>query len=257
MNRSLIFVGRFDAATCPRCGNGVARDHRYCSVCGALLPSARTAPPPRVTAVRAEAYEAGFPDSGFRHVGQYPNGPLEGADRPLLSLRPPSLTETVTIKSALLVALSLSVATGAIVYFLSTPQLPKPIVTEIPAAQAQLQQDASVQQEPSEPDAMPTTGYLSDKTLHQIDVSIKPPAVRDAVTSNTSPGTVGTTSAAGDSQQHAGESNDACQPNCQTNANVQPAKAPPHKSIFSEVSDPAALERIIHQYGWSKVSPSP
>jgi hypothetical protein len=207
-------------------------------------------------AINAESYEARFPDSGFRPVGHYPNGPLEGADRPVISLRPPGLTETVTIKAALLIAVALSVATGAIVYMLSTPQIPKPVVTEI--LPSQLQQEPSTQQESSEPDAIPTTGYLTDKTLHEIDVSIKKPTVRDTAMSNSLPGTNGTTDAVGDAQRD-GRSNTACQAsagstseaNCQTNADVQD-QAKPHKSIFSGITDPAALERMIHEYGWSK-----
>jgi hypothetical protein len=171
------------------------------------------------------------------------------------------LSETVTIKTALLVAIVLSAATGAVVYLISTEQIPKPAATDTLSSE--------VRQESSEPDANATTGYLTEKTLHEIDVSARSPTreVRDALTSTGLPQTDGATNPAVDAVrdgpsppacQQAGQSSGSASVTiCQTNADVQREQRNSRKTIFSEITDPVTLERTIHEYGWSKTTPAP
>lgn len=265
MNRGLTIVGRFGANTCPRCGHVAARDHCYCSVCGALLPSTRAEQFHRGVSLTPQTYEAKYPQSMLRQVGRYAGRLVGDPDRPALPWRPSIVSETVTIRTTLLVSIALSAATGVIVYLMSTTHVSAPVVTEAPPP-------LHVEQETSEPEAIPSGGYLTEKTLHDIDASIKTPTgnVRDLMVSNAPPKPGATNEGLGDGARD-GQSRSECQPAgqppqqvdsapqpvCQTNGAPEGERVNSRKTIFSETTDPVALERTIREYGWSKTNLSP
>ncbi|MGT2472193.1 hypothetical protein [Paraburkholderia terrae] len=136
------------------------------------------------------------------------------------------MSETVTIRTTLLVSIALSAATGVIVYLMSTTHVSAPVVTEATPP-------LHVEQETSEPEAIPSGGYLTEKTLHDIDASIKTPTgnVRDLMVSNDPPKPGATNEGLGDGA-HDRQSRSECQPAGQPPQQV----GSPHRRFARQMS---------------------
>ncbi|MBP0590961.1 zinc ribbon domain-containing protein [Paraburkholderia sp. LEh10] len=261
IDRGLAFIRRIDPTKCPRCGNAVARDYRYCSVCGAFLPGADPASvqtrSPRGTEIRI----AKAPGTALREVerDEHRLAPNHNRPAPLRSRR--LSNTTFTIRTTLAICIAVSAVTGAFTYLLCTTRIANRLAFEVPPA--------PVAHESIDNAPMASDGYLTAKTLHEIDASIATSGRNGDATLTTSTvvQTSDTTDGRDDTARN-GMSNEnlrahrsasavseagniASQATYSTNVDSGEQLVEPHPSIFSDTTNPDALERAILEHGWN------
>lgn len=258
MNKRTLFPVAMFSAVCPRCGNLIQRDQRFCTRCGAFrsaMPEANSGRSDTYSQ-RANVRQSQLPGRDLVDVNA---DNARAHDLSTLPSRPPSLLQrTLSVRAALLGACAAAAIACGLTYLRYAP----------PVAVRDEEQPARHRDTGAEQNLSAETAYMTPQALRQIDATLGmskdksdavPPSDVKSTDAALSPAQVLI-----DKDLSVGESPTdnrsvvdppamaVVRPAPVTDTDFsQPQQRPTLSRDFSNIRDPEALERAIKEYGWT------